>query len=273
MSRVTIRDKTQFREAVLALQKEVMHSQRLSRADAQAWLLEKLGISTASRPTLLDVWTQPSRLKTLSTIEDQYLYGLAWLGFHQLSRNPEWLEQLLRSTGTELEYPLVNSTNRPVLRGLFRNARLNDRRLSDDDIEQTLDTIFNRGIETLSPPAPPDDGAYGFQINRIHTDAANHLYVELCGVTRTPLIFAVRNERTGYTWQSLGSRLEGPCKLYRAIWDISSGNTWYAIDIVCHDGQYGAHVRVLTSATKPYFCADVRIEGPEPDFERRIELD
>lgn len=273
MSRVSIRDKKQFRDAVASIQTEVMHIHRLSRADAQAWLLEQLGVSTASRPTLMEVWTQPSRLKLVDTVEDQYLCGLAWIGFHLLSRNPEWLEGLLRSTGVQLEYPLVNIANRPVLKLLFRRARLNGRPLSEEEVEQTLDSIFNRGVETLPLPARPDDGEYGFQINRIHTDAANHLYIELCGVTRTPLIFAVRNERTGFTWQSLGSRLEGPCKLYRAIWDISSGDTWYSIDIVCHDDSYGAHVRVLTSDVKPYFCADVRIEGPGPAFKRRVHVE
>ena len=121
-----------------------------------------------------------------------------------------------------------------------------------------------------APAALPGD--YGFQINRIHTDAANHLYIELCGTTRTPLLFAVRNETTGFAWQSLGRRLTGPCHVYRAIWDISTPNTWYTIDIVCHEETYGAHVRVLTSSHKPYFCADVRIEGPGPDFTRRVEL-
>ena len=276
MSRVTISDKVRFRTAVSAIVSELEHREHLIRSEAQAQLLTRLGLSTASRPTLLEVWTQPSRLRTVSTIEEQYLAGLAWLGFHLLNRDPEWLESLLQSTVIELDYPLVNRDNRQLLKALFRKVRLDNMVLAEDTIEETLDKVFSLPYETSLPPAltAADTSAdYGFQINRIHTDAANHLYIELCGVTRGPLIFAVRNERTGFTWQSLGSRLTGPCKVYRVIWDISSPDTWYAIDIICPDDGYGGHVRVLTSDSKPYFCNDVRIEGPGPGFTRRIDVD
>lgn len=273
MSRVSIQDKEEFRLAVLAIQQEVMHVERLSRSDAQARLLAQLGISTTSHPTLLDVWTQRSRLKYISTIEDQYLCGLAWIGFHLLSHNPEWLESLLHSTGVELEYPLVNMANRPILKGLFRRVRVNDHLLGEDEIEAALDLIFSHSADAGSPPLPEDGVEYGFQINRIHTDAANHLYIELCGITRTPIFFAVRNTLTGRTWQSLGRRLEGPCRVYRAIWDITSPNTWYDINIVCHDESYGAQVRILTSDVKPYFCADVRIDGPRWGFSRTFAVE
>jgi len=273
MSRVTISDKDLFRSTVSAIVSELEHREHLIRSEAHAQLLTRLGLSTSSRPTLLEVWTQPSRLKTVSTIEEQYLAGLAWLGFHLLNRDPEWLESLLQSTAVELDYPLVNRDNRQLLKALFRKVRLDNTALSEDAVEETLDKVFSLPYET-SPSVAVDDmaGDFGFQINRIHTDAANHLYIELCGVTRTPLLFAVRNEQTGFVWQSLGSRLTGPCKLYRAIWDISSPGAWYSIDILCHEDTYGAHVRCHMSATRPIFCDDVRIEGPGPGIARRIDI-